>query len=69
MAASRAARSARARTGLSQPAFAERFRIGLARLRGLEQGRYRPDSALLAYLKVVETDPDGVLRALDPDAA
>lgn len=70
MSASRMARLARERTGMSQTAFAERFRIGLGRLRDLEQGRWRADGALLAYLTVIEADPDAVMRALDrSDAA
>ncbi|GGK49608.1 helix-turn-helix domain-containing protein [Salinarimonas ramus] len=58
------ARRARRRLGLSQPQFAERFGIGLARLRDLEQGRYTPDSALIAYLRVIDAEPDAVERAL-----
>ena len=61
----RAAKRARARVGLSQRAFAERYRIGHARLRDLEQGRgRRADSALLAYLTVIEHAPETVDRAL-----
>jgi putative transcriptional regulator len=62
--AARAVRLARSRTGLSQAKFAERFHINPARLRDWEQGRHRPDSVALAYLKVIETDPEAVLRAL-----
>jgi putative transcriptional regulator len=62
----RAAKRARAKVGLSQRAFAERYRIGHARLRDLEQGRgRRADSALLAYLTVIEHAPDTVARALE----
>ena len=47
----RLSRAARERTGLSQSQFARTFRINLARLRDLEQGRYKShDSALSAYL-------------------
>lgn len=59
-------RRVRAQTGLSQSAFAERFRINLGRLRDLEQGRTRADSALTAYLKVIAKAPaivDEALRA------
>lgn len=55
---------ARRRLGLTQAEFAARFHIGLARLRDWEQGRYKPDSAALAYLKVIAKEPDAVLRAL-----
>ena len=62
----RAAKRARAKVGLSQRAFAERYRIGHARLRDLEQGRgRRVDSALLAYLTVIEHAPETVERALE----
>lgn len=64
MAASRAVRLARQRTGLSQAMFAERFKINVRRLQDLEQGRSAPDSALLAYLKVIEKEPEAVERAL-----
>ena len=57
-------RRVRGRIGLSQAAFAKAFRINAARLRDLEQGRTRADSALLAYLTVIEKEPDAVRRAL-----
>ncbi len=50
--------------GLTQEEFAARFHISLARLRDWEQGRYKPDSAALAYLKVIARETDAVLRAL-----
>jgi putative transcriptional regulator len=62
--AARAVRLARERTGLSQSQFAERFHINPARLKDWEQGRYQPDSVALAYLKVIEKDPEAVERAL-----
>ena len=60
----RLVRQARQHAGLSQAAFAKTYRINVARLRDLEQGRTEADSALLAYLKVIEKDPDTVRRAL-----
>ena len=60
----RAVRQARDTSGLSQPAFAERFHIGLGRLRDWEQGRVRPDSVVLAYLRVIEDAPDAVARTI-----
>jgi putative transcriptional regulator len=54
-------------TGLSQPRFAERFRIPLGTLRDWEQARSAPDGAAIAYLKVIERDPNAVVRALEPD--
>jgi putative transcriptional regulator len=60
----RIVRQARIQSGLSQAAFAKTYRINVARLRDLEQGRTQADSALLAYLTVIEKDPESVRRAL-----
>ena len=57
-------RDVRKSTGLSQVRFADAYRINAARLRDLEQGRSRPDSALRAYLTLIVRRPD-VLAALD----
>ena len=54
----------RNRTGLSQPAFAEKYNIPVGTLRDWEQGRARPDAAALAYLRVIEHEPEAVQRAL-----
>ena len=59
-----AVRDARKSANLSQPQFAETFHFSLGRLRDLEQGRTKPDSAILAYLKLIARDPDGVREAL-----
>jgi len=64
MEAASVVRRVRARTGLSQDRFARRYRISVGRLRDLEQGRTRADSALLAYLAVIDREPDAVERAL-----
>jgi putative transcriptional regulator len=61
----RVVQQARRQAGLSQAAFARTYRINLARLKDLEQGRTQADSALLAYLTVIEKDPASVRRALD----
>ncbi|QCI66448.1 BrnT family toxin [Phreatobacter stygius] len=50
--------------GLSQSAFAERYRINIGRLRDIEQGRTMPDSAFLAYITVISLERDAVDRAL-----
>lgn len=60
----RVVRQTRRHSGLSQAAFAKAYRINVARLRDLEQGRTQADSALLAYLTVIERDPEAVRRAL-----
>ena len=64
MEAASVVRRVRARTGLSQGTFAKRYRISVGRLRDLEQGRTKADSALLAYLAVIDREPDAVNRAL-----
>ena len=64
MEAASVVRGVRARTGLSQGTFAKRYRISVGRLRDLEQGRTKADSALLAYLAVIDREPDAVNRAL-----
>jgi putative transcriptional regulator len=62
--AARHVREVRAHSGLSQTMFAQTYRINVARLRDLEQGRTQPDSAMLAYLAVIDKEPDAVRRAL-----
>ena len=57
-------RRVRARSGLSQQRFAARYHINVGRLRDLEQGRTKPDSALLAYLSVIDQEPEAVGRVL-----
>ena len=64
IAAARRVQAVRRKTGLSQAVFAAEFRINVGRLRDLEQGRTRADSAMLAYLTVIEQQPDVVKRAL-----
>lgn len=61
----RRVRQVRAHTGLSQARFAQAYRINVGRLRDLEQGRTQADSALMAYLTVIEREPDAVRRALE----
>ena len=50
--------------GLSQDAFAERYRIPVGTLRDWEQGRAEPDQAARAYLLVIAKHPDMVAEAL-----
>lgn len=68
MAAARRVQGVRAGTGLSQAAFAKAYRINLARLRDLEQGRTQADSALMAYLALIDHEPDLVRRTLESAA-
>lgn len=62
--AGRFVRQTREATGLSQEKFGERFQINPARLRDWEQGRHMPDSAALAYLKVIRRNRTAVEQAL-----
>jgi putative transcriptional regulator len=57
-------RRLRQKLNLSQPAFAERFKIPVASLRDCEHGRRMPDAATRAYLIVIEREPEAVRRAL-----
>jgi putative transcriptional regulator len=57
MALAREVRLVREKTGLSQPQFAARFHIGLARLRDFEQGRSEPDFIVRVFLRMILEDP------------
>jgi putative transcriptional regulator len=54
----------RQRLGLSQAAFADRFRINLRTLQDWEQGRRVPEEIARAYLKVIGRNPEIVAAAL-----
>jgi len=58
------AKRVRRALGLSQEEFANRFGIPLRTLQEWEQGRREPDATTLAYLKVIEREPDVVSRVL-----
>ena len=51
-------------TGLSQSDFADAFGIDHGHLQALERGSVQPDSALVAYLTVIDRAPDTVRAAL-----
>jgi putative transcriptional regulator len=57
MALAREVRLIREKTGLSQPQFAARFHIGLARLRDFEQARSEPDFIVRVFLRMIHDDP------------
>ena len=59
-------RSARAKTGLLQQAFADLIKTLVATLRDWEQGRKEPDAAARAYLTVIARNPKAVSDALQP---
>jgi putative transcriptional regulator len=54
----------RARLGLSQEAFARTYGFALSAVRDWEQGRRRPERSARILLKIVESEPDAVTRAL-----
>lgn len=60
-------RAARLRLGMTQPAFAEYFGVALPTLRKWEQGARRPDGPARVLLRVIQTEPDAVRRALADD--
>lgn len=57
-------RAIREKAGMSQAEFASRYGFSGRTLQEWEQGRARPDSAVRAYLIVIDRDPDAVQRAL-----
>jgi DNA-binding transcriptional regulator YiaG len=61
----RVVRQARRHSGLSQAGFAKTHPINVARFRDLEQRRTQADSALFAYLTVIQREPETVRRALE----
>ncbi|MCE7030388.1 helix-turn-helix domain-containing protein [Jiella avicenniae] len=54
----------RERLNFNQVEFATRYRIPVATLRDWEQARRSPDAPALAYLAVIEAEPEAVDRAL-----
>ena len=62
--AARVAQAARRRAGLSQAKFAKAYRIKVARLRDLEQGRRQPDPVLVSLLTLIGDDPERAARLL-----
>lgn len=56
----------RRRLGMTQAAFAAAFGLPLGTVRDWEQGRKRPDAPARALLRVIEREPEAVLRALEP---
>jgi putative transcriptional regulator len=51
-------RTARAKTGLSQRAFAERIATPVATLRDWEQGRFSPPGGVACLLRLIERHPE-----------
>jgi putative transcriptional regulator len=62
-------RAIRARSGLTQTAFAARYGFNRRTLQDWEQGRVTPDVAVRAYLMVIDRNPAAVCDALARGAA
>jgi putative transcriptional regulator len=58
----------RSRLGLSQESFAQTYGFALSAVRDWEQGRRQPDRSARILLKVVEKEPEAVMRALAKSA-
>jgi putative transcriptional regulator len=72
MALAREVRLIREKIGLSQPQFAARFHIGLARLRDFEQGRSEPDFVVRVFLRMILEDPkkaDRLVKIVERESA
>ena len=54
----------RACLGLSQAEFALRFGFDVRAVENWEQGRRQPEQPARAFLRVIEREPDAVMRAL-----
>jgi putative transcriptional regulator len=57
-------RSLRARLGLSQGQFAHRFGFSIDTLQQYEQGRRVPSGPASTLLRVIDAEPEAVIRAL-----
>ncbi len=54
----------RAKTGLSQAAFAARYGFSIGRIRDWEQGRSAVDAPSRLLLTIIEKEPEAIERAL-----
>jgi putative transcriptional regulator len=59
-------RALRARLGLSQTRFAQRFGFSVDAVQQYEQGRRIPSGPAATLLRVIAADPEAVIRALHP---
>ncbi len=60
-------RALRARLGLSQAQFAHRFGFTIDTVQQYEQGRRTPSGPASTLLRVIDAEPDAVIRALGGD--
>ena len=58
----------RSKLGLSQAEFARRYAVSPRSLQEWEQGRRRPESAVRAYLTVIDRNAEAVEKALTASA-
>jgi putative transcriptional regulator len=54
----------RLKFGMSQAEFAKAFGFSLRALQDWEQGRAEPPQAMRCYLRVIDREPEAVMRAL-----
>ena len=59
------AKAIRSNLGMTQEQFADRFRLPLGTLRDWERGARTPTGPARTLLRVIEREPEAVLRALD----
>ncbi len=57
-------RAIRAKLGISQAEFSRRYALSPRSVQEWEQGRRRPESAVRAYLTVIDRNPEAVEKAL-----
>jgi putative transcriptional regulator len=62
-------RELRRRLGLSQAQFARKFGFAIDTIRQYEQGRRMPSGPASTLLRVIEAEPDVVIRALGKNKA
>ena len=58
------ARRIRRKIGMTQPEFAAYFGVPVGTLRCWEQGRRDPDGAARTLLRMVDADPQGVIKIM-----
>lgn len=59
-------RAIRHKVATSTKEFESRFHIPARTIEAYEQGRRRPDAAMVTLLRVIDREPDAVRRALGP---
>lgn len=56
----------RRKVASSTKEFERRFQVPARTMEAYEQGRRRPDGAMMALLRIIDREPDAVRRALSP---